>query len=186
MAARADPNGLSAAEGLMLLGTPLHVAIAANRADNIAVLLQAGADINRRHDSEDCTPLLLAVELGRANIVNQLLAAGADPNSVTIFGRTPLQSAAMQGRLDLVSCLVQSSASIDEAAEGDKSPLFLALEGGHDQVAQFLVKSGAVFNPAAGSVFKLTVQTQASFYNVAPRPVEVSKTEVSNNLLPGR
>lgn len=56
--------------------TPLHDAAAYGRAENVDLLLAAGADINAA-DEHNVTPLLAAVNHRQMQVVAQLLAAGA-------------------------------------------------------------------------------------------------------------
>jgi ankyrin repeat protein len=71
------------------LSTPLHMTA---RRDNVSlaeVLLNAGAEIDRK-DSKGETPLRRAVNCGQEGMVILLLSRGADPLSQDKQGRTPL------------------------------------------------------------------------------------------------
>lgn len=60
--------------------TPLHSAIFCERTEVITLLIEVGADVNRRADRSQWTyPLHLAALKGSTKLVRMLLAAGADP-----------------------------------------------------------------------------------------------------------
>jgi ankyrin repeat protein len=66
--------------------------------DVIAVLLEAGADVNAPtrgsiHDGE--TPLMVAARAGWLGLVRQLIEAGADPNHASASGETALSLASL-------------------------------------------------------------------------------------------
>lgn len=82
-ALRGIPRGMT--PGLLnetdrLLGSPLHAAVL-NRPENIAVLLDAGAD-PERDGSEHGTPLMAACAMGRLPAVKHLVARGAKTSYV--------------------------------------------------------------------------------------------------------
>ena len=69
------------------LPTPIFWAIAGPSAENVQILIQAGADIHLR-DSAGNTPLLKAITSNRFDMVHMLLAAGADFQQKLSSGRT--------------------------------------------------------------------------------------------------
>jgi ankyrin repeat protein len=79
-----DPSG----QGWMT-GTPLHAAAAGSHATIVGMLLEVGADPNRRQ-RHGYTPLHSAAANGDLGSVEALLGAGADPTAVTDDGATPL------------------------------------------------------------------------------------------------
>jgi uncharacterized protein len=106
---RAVVNGdVAAAERSLALGlpvkkyvygskcyTPLHYAVDGRAKPAIvALLLEAGADVNAQTPSKSPlpgeTPLMLAARHGRLDLVKQLLAAGADLHAKTVHGISAL------------------------------------------------------------------------------------------------
>jgi ankyrin repeat protein len=75
--------------------TPLHVACVRGAIDDVAVLLQNGADVGARSTSGE-TPLFDAVGLGRLDIVAALIDAGAKIDVINVFGKTPIDLAMAQ------------------------------------------------------------------------------------------
>lgn len=75
--------------------TPLHMAAARGFVEKARLMIEAGADVNRRIqiDGEE-TPLMEAASQGRAGTVRLLLERGADPTlRDTILGRSPIEMA---------------------------------------------------------------------------------------------
>ena len=97
--------------------TPLHYSVGGkySRYRNpaiIAVLLDAGADINARTEDGE-TPLHLATIFdGNLAFITEMLDAGADPNARDLFGSTPLHKAAGSGyqALDVITALLDAGA----------------------------------------------------------------------------
>jgi ankyrin repeat protein len=71
-------------------GSPLEAAIIKGREDVVGILLDFGADPNRKDEKGD-TPLHLAAHLEHAGIYQRLVASGADENIKGGRGFTPLQ-----------------------------------------------------------------------------------------------
>ena len=72
--------------------SPLHFAVRQGHADAVALLVEAGADLNQTA-GDRATPLLVAVMNGRFDIARQLLNKGADPNLTSLAGVGPLYAA---------------------------------------------------------------------------------------------
>ena len=70
--------------------TALHYAVRDGYADAVALLLDAGMDVNKRSDGDKSTPLVVATLNGQYDIATMLLKRGADPNLPGDDGVTPL------------------------------------------------------------------------------------------------
>jgi ankyrin repeat protein len=68
----------------------LHYAVRDGYPDAVAMLLDAGADINKRTDGDKSSPLLVSVLNGQYDIAIALLARGANPNLTSDDGVAPL------------------------------------------------------------------------------------------------
>jgi len=75
-------------------GTPLGYAAAKGQLETMALLAQAGAEVNHA-GPEGTTPLMQAVEAGQLQAVEWLLQAGADPTQPNQTGGTALSLAQM-------------------------------------------------------------------------------------------
>ncbi len=73
--------------------TPLHFAARDGNLDAVALLLDAGADINARTGGDSSTALLLASINGHFDLAEALLKRGADPRIANHAGATPLYTA---------------------------------------------------------------------------------------------
>jgi len=83
--------------------TPLAVAVAGGDAEAAAILLDAGADPNRK--ANGLPPLTLAVIGGHQQIVDLLLSSGADPRLKSDDGARPALIARLLGKDDLAERL---------------------------------------------------------------------------------
>jgi ankyrin repeat protein/tetratricopeptide (TPR) repeat protein len=70
--------------------TPLHYAVAGNKPEILALLVEHGANVNAARDHNGWTPLHYAVEAARPGLAELLLRKGADPNVRASGGSTPL------------------------------------------------------------------------------------------------
>ncbi|MHC5062568.1 MAG: ankyrin repeat domain-containing protein [Planctomycetota bacterium] len=68
----------------------LHHAAREGHLESVALLLEAGADIDQVTGGDASSPMLLAAINGHFDLVLVLLAAGADPNLASQAGTTPL------------------------------------------------------------------------------------------------
>jgi ankyrin repeat protein len=131
--------------------TPLHIAIAADRAALIPLLLAHPAiDINSKDIGQE-TPLHYAVRLYKPEIVNTLIRhPHIQLHNTDLYSNTPLHTAASKGFKDLVEILLQAGA--DESIVNDKhqTAAQLARAFGHeataDYILQFSVLKQQLFN----------------------------------------
>ena len=154
-------------------GTPLYEAAAAGDVESCRLLLDAGAQMNRRYEGvtafetarewgrydvcrllleRGCeaaiSPLEQAVMCRDADAVKRLLAAGGDAEETTKFGRSLLEAAAMDGCLAVCRELLAAGAT-PHAQEGKACiPLSIAAAYGHADVCRALVEAGADVNAA--------------------------------------
>jgi ankyrin repeat protein len=122
-------------------GTPLHAAVARGWDDLAAVLIDAGADVNRR-DERDNTPLSTAVFGAHPDLVELLVKGGADLQAA-VSGYTPLMLAAQGGDTEMLRLLVRLGAKVDLPAKGEhggRNALLVAADAGRLEVVQALVE----------------------------------------------
>ncbi|CAN9469157.1 unnamed protein product [Alternaria alternata] len=130
-------------------GTPLMVAVRAKRLDIVQLLVEHGADVNKRHDEQTATALQTAVsqEGGRA-MVEWLVDKGADVNLRTPES-SPLFDACLEGDVDMVRLLLDKGAKVNDVCS-----LWTPLHGAYKSAAvtRLLLEAGAsVDEVVAGS-----------------------------------
>lgn len=135
--------------------TALHYAVNRGRAENMRILLEAGADPNST-DKYQFTPLMYAVYpliniKGAFPIYNKgmeveatklLLAHGADPNRKDYIGMTALMYSVRRGRADLAELLLEAGADPRLRNNGGKTAAVWA-QGGHFGLVKLLEKAEA-------------------------------------------
>jgi ankyrin repeat protein len=97
--------------------TPVHAASKREHAEIVALLLEAGADVNARDSSNWRTPLQEASRKGQEEVVSLLLDGGAEVDAKDGWGRTPRGEALQKGHLSVVELLEAAGAT--EAEEGE-------------------------------------------------------------------
>lgn len=90
----------------------LHWAAGAGAADELTMLLQAGALVDST-DKRGCTALHVAAYYGHTAVVEVLLQFGADPGAVNSHGETPAQAAITGGHREIAMRLVPQPAEDD-------------------------------------------------------------------------
>ena len=121
--------------------TPLMYAVSRKHFDMIKILIDAGADLNKRND-DGHTALHFASNI---DIVRTLCIHGADPNIDTFLdisqqhvGYTPLLYAAYQGNLDIIKVLIEYGARIDVQTTSGKTAQSIAWKKGYDHIVDYL------------------------------------------------
>ena len=118
--------------------TALHVAVREQHAEVAQVLIDAGADVNRRASGD--TPLFLAIRKGSLDMVKLLVRAGAGVCIADEEGNTCLIFAVCEGHIDTVRYLVSlPQMDVTQAdAHGDTALHYAAEEEMH-----LLIDAGA-------------------------------------------
>lgn len=136
---------------------PLVHAAGGLRAEEVALLLQAGADPNLANpepNREGYAPLHAVSAHGGqvqpvidagVRVAKALLAAGANARGRTRSGATPLQFAAAQ-RPELVALLLEAGADVKAADVNGTTPLHMAAHGGQRDTVKLLLDRGADVN----------------------------------------
>jgi ankyrin repeat protein len=134
------------------------------RMDILELLIQGGADVNKRH-SQESTPLQQAIMDGDFSCVDRLIEAGADINASALksteldavvlweAGRTALQAAASVGNVDLVKRLLVGGADVNAPAAQclGVTALQAAAIKGYLRIAQILLEYGATIDAPASA-----------------------------------
>jgi hypothetical protein len=150
--------------------TPTHVAAAEGYADIVSLLLEHGADVDRRGLSSQ-TPLHSAAWTGKVDAGKCLLDHGADINVQGDGKITPLFFAVIRGHVEFARMLLERGAAIDGRNVTNTSPLHWAAQGGKIQVVQLLLDNGALADVNARNVFDETPSQLAS----GPKRQEIIK-----------
>ncbi len=149
----------------------LHWAANEGQTEAIAVLLEAGADINAT-ERTGMTPLTLASKEGRVEAVTALLAAGADVNARDQIGGSPLLWAAGLGSSATVAELLKAEAEVNVADVNGLTPLLWATSIGRDpESVALLLEAGA--DPEQGERIVGDTPTIRAARNASPRPLEL-------------
>ena len=119
--------------------TPLHAASFADNVQAIALLIQAGADVNARAKNKfDNTPLQVAMLTQSVGAAKALISAGADVNARMAEGFTALQEAASNGDVESIRLLLAAGADPAVVTPSGKTALGLARDGKHVEAANVL------------------------------------------------
>lgn len=110
--------------------TPLMWAARDNALAAMAVLLDAGANVNARDTNNHWTPLLHAIHKQRPPAVSVLLERGADPNAAAPGGIAPILMAADDADPAMVRLLLAHGANPRIEGPGGVTPLTQAVSGG--------------------------------------------------------
>jgi hypothetical protein len=123
---------------------PITVAVAADRADVVRLLLSAGASTA---DAGDWALVSIAAKHKAWDALRALLEAGVDVNASGRVGPGALEAAVGAGRLDLVRELLAAGA--DPNARANRDALEDAIAEGHEDIARALLDAGAKPSPAS-------------------------------------
>lgn len=171
LAAGADPN------------QELSAAVIANDPQRVRLLVNKGADVNRR-DDQGYTPLTSAVRQRYTDMIGVLLDLKADANMANADGMTPLLEAVM--RDDVASIKMLLALGADKEAHGPEGldPLVLSIEEQKYEAAKTLIDAGAKVSVAAGDQRLTPLMIAAAqsapaegsiFVPSSTRPIDIAK-----------
>ncbi|RMJ17772.1 hypothetical protein CDV36_002555 [Fusarium kuroshium] len=159
----ADVQGLNT---LKTTPTPLHLAAVSENAAIVESLINRGAQVNARLESElDMTPVHLAAERGNLQVLEAMFKAQVEPDVPDKYGRTAMHVAVAEGYLDLIPWLKGKGFDIDKFDGDGLRPLGLAFNKRNFDMAKLLVDQGANID---GKPFttKAYIHTAASSENL--------------------
>ena len=126
------------------MGKALAIAIRKGQGKAVALLLEAGADLNISGFGS-YTPLREAIIQHNAPLVHLLLEEGAVPDGGDEFSAKELDKAVKWGDLSIVNALILAGAVVDTLVY----PLITAVESGDQTLVKLLLDAGAdVNNPS--------------------------------------
>jgi hypothetical protein len=136
--------------------TALYVATMYGKPAAVAVLLKAGAEVDKENNN-GVSPLMAAARDGYTGIVNQLLAAGADFTQVDEFGRTATTIAGEKNHPETAQAVMDFAAANpapEKKAEG-VAPEPVAVEEVEEKSPSVLEPLLLLLDGAIGSVTPL-------------------------------
>ncbi|HSI82288.1 MAG: ankyrin repeat domain-containing protein [Candidatus Methylacidiphilales bacterium] len=139
--AGADLNARDPETGL----TALHLAIARQSQETVAMLLKYAKDINQQ-DEFGFTPLMTASLSGNTQAVKLLLEKKASVDITSKDGRTALHHAVSLGRVEITHRLLLAKAQPDVPDADRVTALMMAVDEGSEKLAELLLQAGANAN----------------------------------------
>jgi beta-lactamase regulating signal transducer with metallopeptidase domain len=127
------------------LSKALLEAAESGRGEEVAKLLDSGADVNATF-AGDGTALIVAASEGHIAVVQFLLDHGADPDLAVSGDGNALIMSAREGHVAIVKLLLDRGAAIDRVVPGDENALIQASAEGQISVVKLLVSRGADVN----------------------------------------
>lgn len=121
-----------------------HVDFRENDVEMVRMLIEAGADLTVRYQSEE-NILGYAVDQNATEVVKMLIEAGAELEAGNKRGETPLFYAAAFGR-EALPILIQAGADVNTANNDGDTALMYAAKLGELEAIRLLIEAGADVN----------------------------------------
>jgi uncharacterized protein len=138
----ADPGYLTSESGFGW--APLHFAAYGGNVKVAELLLDRGADINRRANTKfRNTPLQVSLLTSQEDMAAMLVKRGADVRIEQAEGFTALHEAVQIGSEKVAALLLDAGADPNARAQDGRTPLGIARKEGHDALAKLLAGRGA-------------------------------------------
>jgi ankyrin repeat protein/beta-lactamase regulating signal transducer with metallopeptidase domain len=116
--------------------TALHRAAIGGEVEEVASLIDDGADVNVPQATFQGTPLQYAAAGGKTEVVELLLSSGASIDSIDSAGRTPLMWAADQGRTEIVKLLLKNKADVNAETKTGWTAFRYAVQSGQTDMVK--------------------------------------------------
>jgi ankyrin repeat protein len=129
----------------LLRETPLMVAVRFGNPEAVKILVENGADVNKKRNGT--RPLLLASTYGHLEVAKLLIESGAKVDAKDKSGFTALMCAARNGHLDVVKFLIEKGADVRKPTSYGPNAVDSALGGDQLEVFKFLTEKGFVTSP---------------------------------------
>ena len=147
---RAHPSGGEGRDAHQMTGlSPLHVAANAAQSQVVAVLLEAGANVNAKMFFYSRSPAQCAAAAACDEALKAILAAGGAVRVRDKMKLTLLHDAARGGAPSCIDEVLKAGAGpdIDARDKWGRTPLFWCVLNGHTEAARALVDAGAKVDP---------------------------------------
>lgn len=118
--------------------TALIYAIEKKRRSIVKQLIEQGADVNQKRESDGMTPLILATQMGNYQLVNSLISAGARIEEYDRHKNTALIVAAKENNKNIVKRLLSIGANVNAEDGGGLTALKHAQDRGHRDVVKVI------------------------------------------------
>lgn len=138
-------------ENILTLNKQFLSAVASGNIEQLATLLEQGADVNAR-DGERRTPLHYAVHAKKADVISFLLESNADPMLGDKMDLLPIHQAALENFPEAITLFLAEGVPVDargfESGDGpsESTPLILAAQTNAIEAARVLIEGGADVN----------------------------------------
>lgn len=127
--------------------TPLTRAVEENKINNVSILLERKADINKRDSAtNNDTPLTSASINGYHEIARLLCEHKADLTIPNCWGYFPLTAAARNNHPQVVKVLLEQKADVNYGGKNNIPALSYAAPEGHSDVVKILLEKRADIN----------------------------------------
>jgi len=146
--------------------TPLYVAARDGHDSVVALLLAAGATVDKPRDT-GMTPLYAASFGGHLAVVTRLLASGAGPSCQSMHGITPLHVASHNGHTEVMTALLAAGAAVNHPHSDRAAVLHFAAQNGHADVVSALLDAGAFVNQVCRGFTPLHIAIHVGHSEVA-------------------